>query len=195
MTDSLSLIVNCLTVAFLFAWGAYERISAIRTGKEHPDSAGTDRQSLMILYITILLGYGVGIPVAFTEYGRITGLFPYLSFLGFVVIIAGLAVRLVAKKTLAGQFTYKVKIIDNHRLVTSGIYGRIRHPSYLGQSLIFLGCGIAFSNWIAILFLFLPNFIAALYRISIEEKVLAGHFADRYREYRAKTNALVPWIY
>ncbi len=195
MNDNLMLAIKIVTVVFLVIWGAYERISAIRTGKKHPHSADTDKKSLLLLYAMILPGYGVAIPAAFTDFGRITALFPYLSLTGFAIIIAGLGIRLVAKRTLAGQFTYTVMIIDNHELITSGIYSRVRHPSYLGQSLIFLGCGIAFSNWISILFLFLPNFLAAFYRISIEEKVLLGHFTERYREYMARTKLLIPWIY
>ncbi len=79
--------------------------------------------------------------------------------------------------------------------MTSGIYEYIRHPAYLGQAMIFLGCGIAFSNWISILVLFLPTLIAAHYRISIEEKVLMGHFGDQYGEYMDRTRRLVPGIY
>lgn len=195
MNDNLRLVISAVTVAFLVAWGAYERISAIRTAKKHPHSTDTDKQSLLVLYATILPGYGAGIPAAFTDYGRITALFPYLSFAGFAIIIAGLGIRLLAKRTLAEQFTYTVKIIDKHELITRGIYSRVRHPSYLGQSLIFLGCGIAFSNWISMLLLFLPNFIAAFYRISIEEKVLLEHFGERYRGYMARTKIFIPWIF
>ena len=190
-----SLLINILTVVFLVTWGAYERISAIRKEKKSSSSANRDRNSLIIFYVTIFLGYGVGIPAAFTGYGAIESFFPWLSLAGLLIVALGLAIRLIAIRTLAGQFTYTVKIIDNHRLITTGIYSSIRHPSYLGQSLIFLGCGIAFANWASITFLFLPNFIAALYRISVEEKVLIEHFSDRYRDYIAKTKLLIPGIY
>lgn len=194
MDYTLSAYIKTATILFLFVWGAYERISAVRKGRRHPGADGKDRNSLMIFYLTIFLGYGIGVPVSFTGYGTIEALFPYLSLSGFAVAAAGLAIRLTAIKTLAEHFTYTVKIIDNHRLITSGIYTHIRHPSYLGQSLIFLGCGIALSNWISILFLFLPNFLAALYRISIEEAVLREHFPE-YRDYMRTTKLLIPWMY
>lgn len=189
------LMVNVLTTLFLMAWGAYERTSAIRKEKKNPHSENSDGHSLVIFYSTILLGYGIGIPVSFTGFGSITAAFPCLSAIGFIVIAAGLTIRLIAIRTLAEHFTYTVKIIDNHRLITSGIYKYIRHPSYLGQSMIFLGCGLAFANWISIIFLFLPNFIAALYRISIEEKVLINHFTSQYTEYMEHTKLMIPGIY
>jgi protein-S-isoprenylcysteine O-methyltransferase Ste14 len=190
-----TLTINIINIIFLIVWGAYERISAIKKEKIHYNSTDRDKNSLIIFYFTILLGYGIGIPLSFTNYGKILLFSPYLSILGFVIILIGLSIRLIAIRTLAEQFTYTVKIINNHKLITTGIYKYIRHPSYLGQSLIFLGSGIAFSNWLSILFLFMPNFIAALYRISIEEKVLIDYFSNQYNEYIKRTKLLIPWIY
>jgi len=195
MKNIMPLIINITNITFLIIWGAYERISAIQKEKKHSDSPDRDKSSLFIFYFTIFSGYCIGVPLSFTNYGKITILFPYISFFGFVIILIGLSIRLLAIRTLAEQFTYTVKIISNHKLITSGIYKYIRHPSYLGQSLIFLGSGIVFSNWLSILFLFFPNFLAAIYRISIEEKVLIEHFSDQYKEYINRTKLLMPWIY
>ncbi len=195
MEGSLRLVFNLATTAFLAAWGAYERISAVRTARKHAGSADRDRRSLIVLYVAIWLGYGIGIPAAFTGYGKLVEAFPYLPVAGLPVVLAGLAIRLAAKRALAEQFTYTVRIIDDHRLITSGIYSRIRHPSYLGQSMIFLGCGMAFSNWVSVLILFLPSFVATLYRISVEESVLLEQFPERYGDYMRKTKLLIPWMY
>lgn len=195
MNEILSISFSIITTAFLFLWGAYERISAIKTARAHPSVQDRDRGSLLTYYAAILSGYGVGIPVSFTDFGRIHALFPFVSAAGFVVVAAGLAIRLIAKRTLDAHFTYTVKIIENHRLITGGIYRFIRHPSYLGQSMIFLGCGLAFSNWMAVLFLFVPSFVAGFYRMAVEEKALTGHFADRYRDYMKRTWRLIPFVY
>jgi protein-S-isoprenylcysteine O-methyltransferase Ste14 len=106
-----------------------------------------------------------------------------------------MSIRLIAIKTLNTHFTYAVKILDNHQLITSGIYKYIRHPSYSGQLLIILGSGIAFSNYVSIVIIFIPFFLAVLYRISIEETVLMNYFTDAYLEYRKKTKLLIPWVY
>ncbi len=187
--------LKIITLLFLIIWGAYERISAIIAGKKNSASINRDKGSLVIFYSTIFLGYGVGIPVSFSDYGRIEIWFPYLPITGLIIIIFGLSIRLVAKKTLDKQFTYTVKIIDDHKLIISGIYKYIRHPSYTGQLLIFLGSGIAFANIYSIIFLFIPNLLASFYRISVEEKVLIDHFKDQYTDYMKKTKKLIPLIY
>jgi len=122
-------------------------------------------------------------------------LFPYIAISGFILISSGLYIRLSAKKTLAAQFTYTVKIVEDHKLVVSGIYKYIRHPSYTGQLLIFLGSGLAFSNCYSIAFLFIPNLASSLYRIHVEEKVLIDHFKDRYIDYIKVSKKMIPWIY
>jgi len=195
MAIDLHFLMMCSNTAFLFIWGAWERISAIRKGKQHAETADRDRGSLVILYGTIFLGYGVGIPVAFLGCGRMGAGFPWVSISGFCVILIGLAIRLTAIRTLAKQFTYTVRIVENHELITAGIYRHIRHPSYLGQSLVFLGSGLAFANWLSLAFLFVPIFLASFYRISVEEKVLSDYFGLHYAEYAAKTWRMIPWVY
>jgi len=188
-------IIKFITISFLFMWGTYDSYSAFRKGKKYSHIENRDKNSMTIMYITIFLGYGVGIPISFTDYGTIESYYPYVSFVGFLIIIAGMSIRLIAIKTLNTHFTYAVKILDNHQLITSGIYKYIRHPSYSGQLLIILGSGIAFSNYVSIVIIFIPFFLAVLYRISIEETVLMNYFTDAYLEYRKKTKLLIPWVY
>ena len=189
------LIINIVNIIFLISWGAYERISAIKKNKKADTVKDTDRNSLALFYTTIFLGYGVGIPVAFAHTGHIHAFSPYMSFIGFFIIISGLSIRLIAIKTLADQFTYTVKIINDHELIISGIYKYIRHPSYLGQCLIFFGAGLAFANWISFGFLFVPVLIATIYRIHIEEKSLIDHFSSRYVDYMRRSKRLIPFVY
>ncbi len=188
-------IIRIATVLFMVLWGAYERISAIVKGRRHAQAPDSDRKSLGLLYASILLGYGFGIPLAFTGYGAVPSSLGFVSWGGLVLIASGLVIRLIAIRTLAEQFTYTVKIVDNHRLITSGIYRHIRHPSYLGQALIFLGCGMALANWISLLLLFVPVIPATLYRIAVEERVLKEHFPDQYADYAGRTGLLIPRVH
>jgi protein-S-isoprenylcysteine O-methyltransferase Ste14 len=87
-----------------------------------------------------------------------------------------------------------VAIQPGHTLVTSGIYGVIRHPSYLGLLISALGWGMAFRSWVGVLFtfLFIPPLLA---RIRAEERLLASHFGAEYEAYRARTSRLLPGIF
>ena len=93
------------------------------------------------------------------------------------------------------MFTVDVSIQENHKIVISGIYKTIRHPAYLGSLLSFLGIGIALVNWLSIIFIFIPIFIAFNYRIKVEEKVLIEEFGEEYLNYSNNTYRLFPGIY
>ena len=52
---------------------------------------------------------------------------------------------------LGRRFSGLVAIQPDHRLVTGGIYGVIRHPSYLGLFVNALGWGLAFRAGVGVL--------------------------------------------
>ena len=87
------------------------------------------------------------------------------------------------------------RMVTTHdRLVTDGIYGVIRHPSYLGLLLTSLGWGLAFRSGVGLL-LTLATTIVVLGRISAEERLLGSHFGAEYEAYRRHTARLIPGIY
>ena len=92
------------------------------------------------------------------------------------------------------RFSGLVAIQPGHRLVTSGVYGVIRHPSYLGLLISSLGWGLAFRSgigvWLAALLV--PPLLA---RIKAEERLLRSQFGSEYDAYRARTSRLVPGVY
>ena len=87
-----------------------------------------------------------------------------------------------------------VAIQPGHRLVTTGIYGLIRHPSYLGLLVTVLGWGLAFRAGVGVIIaaLMLPVVIA---RIESEERLLSETFGAEYEAYRARSWRLVPYVY
>jgi protein-S-isoprenylcysteine O-methyltransferase Ste14 len=87
-----------------------------------------------------------------------------------------------------------VAIQPGHTLVTGGIYGVIRHPSYLGLLVGSLGWALAFRSALGVLLtaLLIPPLLA---RIAAEERLLRTQFGDEYDAYRRRTSRLVPGIY
>lgn len=81
-------------------------------------------------------------------------------------------------------------IQKKHQLVQKGSYKIIRHPSYTGALIGFLGIGISTNNWINVVIFFCAMTIFYVYRIPVEEKALLSHFGDEYREYQKKTYKL-----
>lgn len=82
---------------------------------------------------------------------------------------------------------------ESRKLVTSGPYSMIRHPLYLGEQIALAGVALmTTSPWAVAAIVF--QFCCQLYRMSYEEKVLAGSFPE-YEAYMTETDRLIPWLY
>lgn len=118
-----------------------------------------------------------------------------LQYLGLSLIMFGMIVRWVAIIKLKSMFTVDVSIQQDHKIVKNGLYKSIRHPAYLGSLISFFGLGISLVNWISLILVFVPVFLAFNYRIRIEEKVLIEEFGEEYLNYSKDTYRLMPGIY
>lgn len=193
-------VLGYLTIGLCVVWLLMERLSSI--GKASAKrSEGSDRLSFYIFWAAIIVSIAVGVSLKLVlesnqnGLGRIALLSPYFGYIGCLVIVLGLITRLIAIRTLGKQFTYKVSIVDDHRIVDTGIYGLVRHPSYLGTLVCLLGLGLALENWLSLLIVFVLPLIAISYRISVEEQVLLIHFGKEYGDYSKRTKRLIPGIY
>lgn len=117
-----------------------------------------------------------------------------LRWLGVALFAAGGVLRLWPVFVLGHRFSGLVAIQPGHTLVTSGIYGVVRHPSYLGLLVNSLGWGLAFRSGVGVLLtvLLIPPLLA---RIRAEEKLLRAQFGTEYEAYRARTARLIPGLY
>jgi protein-S-isoprenylcysteine O-methyltransferase Ste14 len=117
-----------------------------------------------------------------------------MRWLGVVLFAAGGALRLWPVFVLGRRFSGLVAIQPGHTLVTTGIYGVIRHPSYLGLLVNSLGWGLAFRSGVGLLLtaLMIPPLVA---RISAEDRLLQTQFGEEYEVYRTRTSRLIPGLY
>lgn len=118
-----------------------------------------------------------------------------LAPIGVGVCALGLFVRYAAIFHLGRLFTWRVTILDGHRLHTSGLFQVVRHPSYAGGILAMVGAALAFGSWGALLFFVCTHVPVIVHRILVEEKVLASTFGEAWRHYSARTARLVPFIW
>lgn len=114
---------------------------------------------------------------------------------GLGVLAAGVVLRVWAIVTLGRLFKFVVVIQDGHRVVASGPYRLIRHPSYTGALVGFLGVGIALDSWLSVLALVLIPLLAIGVRIRVEETELARALGEEYRAYARRTRRLVPGLW
>ena len=159
------------------------------------DAARKDRHSLTVLWMVIGLSIFLGIwlsramPDARLPWPQQT----YL--IGLAVFVLGLLLRWWSIITLGRFFTVQVAIASDHRLIESGPYRVLRHPSYTGALLELLGFALCIGNWLGLMVMFLPVLAAFGWRIHVEEIALGEAFGDAWREYVRRTWRLLPLIY
>jgi len=113
--------------------------------------------------------------------------------LGFAVFAMGGILALSAVRHLGKHFVVQIVVAQEHRLVTSGPYARIRHPAYTAAILLSVGAGLFFLNLV-----FLANLAIvaglAVYRARLEERLLSSPqgFGLQYRAYVARTGRFFP---
>jgi protein-S-isoprenylcysteine O-methyltransferase len=191
----LVLVFSRLSLPFLL--GMLYGVSEIFLGMTRRSGSGTlsrDRRSLVLLWIVIGLSIFLAQLALSTSVGRL----PHpraCSLLGLFLFAAGISLRWYAIIYLGRFFTVDVAIAPEHEVIDSGPYRWIRHPSYTGAILAFVGFGLLLRNWLALLCLILPIAAAFLWRIHVEEHVLSDALGDRYRAYMRRTKRLLPFIY
>jgi protein-S-isoprenylcysteine O-methyltransferase Ste14 len=117
-----------------------------------------------------------------------------VRWIGVLLYTAGGVLRLAPVFVLGRRFSGLVAIQPEHRLVTSGLYRVIRHPSYLGLFVLTLGWGLAFRSGVGVIIAVLM-LVVVLARIKAEERLLSETFGAEYDAYRARTWRLAPYVY
>lgn len=154
-----------------------------------------DRGSLRLIWVAIAVGIFGGIKLLAVVAARIPLPISWLHGTALVLLVAGLAIRWAAILTLGKFFTTSVTIHQDHRIIRAGLFRRIRHPSYSGALLAFIGLAIAFGNWLSIAAILLPICAAFLNRIRVEEAAMAEAFGEDYIDYRKSTRCLIPGVF
>jgi protein-S-isoprenylcysteine O-methyltransferase len=160
------------------------------------DGARADRGSLALLWVVIALSVNAGFVLALNA-PRLHwwGFEGPAAILGVLVFVAGLVLRWYSIVYLGRFFTVNVAIAKDHQLIDQGPYRRVRHPSYTGALLTFLGIGVCLANGAALAAILLPTFLVFRRRMNIEEQALLAGLGETYREYMARTWRLVPRLY
>ncbi len=115
--------------------------------------------------------------------------------IGLTAMVGGLALRLAAIRTLGRFFTSDVRILPDQRLLTDGVYAHVRHPSYTGAWMGFMGCAVFLGAPIGATVIGVALLAAYVYRIHVEEQALLRAFGDEYRTYQARSRRLIPRLW
>jgi protein-S-isoprenylcysteine O-methyltransferase Ste14 len=160
-------------------------------------SAGTreDRSNRWVILAFSIIGLLLAFFPAYTDRENFWAIdSDAIRWVGLVLFAVGGALRIWPVYVLGNRFSGLVAIQPGHTLVTSGVYGVIRHPSYLGLLVNSLGWSLAFRSLVGVLLTALL-LVPLLARINAEERLLKAHFGAEYEAYRSRTSRLIPGLY
>jgi protein-S-isoprenylcysteine O-methyltransferase Ste14 len=180
----------------VLVWRVMETFVDIRSRRSlRKNPRRQDNGSFIILTALILLGLLIGTLWAFNvPMTTITDSRFFLFWLGILLFYLGIALRLYAINTLGDFFTTKVATSTNQRVIETGPYHLIRHPSYTGFLLTLLGYSLCLTNWVSSLVIVGCALLGFSYRIRVEERVLIAQLGQPYLEYMQHTKRLIPFV-
>lgn len=108
-----------------------------------------------------------------------------------VAVALGLGMLVVIQNSHAAA---TVRVEADQKVISTGLYGLVRHPMYTGNVIMLVGIPLALGSYWGLLFL-IPGLIVLAVRIRDEEKLLQEEL-DGYREYTQKVRyRLVPCMW
>lgn len=163
--------------------------------RSRDDSIDADRRSLRVLWITNTVVVFAGIVASYRMPQAAIGAARPLFWIGTTLFAAGLVLRWYSIYYLGRYFTVNVAIHSRHEVIDTGPYRLIRHPSYAGALLAFLGLALCLDNWVSLVVVIVPTMLAFNRRMNVEEHALANALGTPYTSYMRRTKRLVPRIY
>jgi protein-S-isoprenylcysteine O-methyltransferase Ste14 len=157
--------------------------------------AKTDKGSTGIIVLASWIGMFAGFGVA--------GMQPFVLLrgqkiwfaAGLAIMLAGTALRRHCWRVLGKHFTGDVKAAADQPVIEDGAYRWVRHPSYTGGILMYLGTGLALTDWLSVVIIVGSGMLAYWYRVRVEERALLGHIGSRYEDYMRRTKRFVPFVF
>lgn len=185
------LIWVALVASFVFWHFVEARLGAFeRTKGDKPRE-----RSLIAIGVLMLASYVAAVLASVNGLATIDGNAWWPVVLGFALLWSGLALRSWSIHTLGRFFELTVVVQEDHRVIESGPYRVLRHPSYSGILLATIGVGLVEGDWVSLAIMLLGPLAAFVLRIRIEERTLISELGEEYVAYSQRTARLLPGVY
>ncbi len=190
--------VSLYGVVFWVLWAAVflPEFIFVRKQRRQRSAAPQDRGSVRV----IMIGNSIGSSVAFL----CALMLPRATILthrravfwtGIGVMFVGGILRRHCFRVLGASFKAVVDVGPDQAIVERGAYRFVRHPSYAAAILLFVGIGLALTNWVSLFVLVVMAIAVYGYRIHVEEAALLATLGEPYRDYMARTRRIVPFVW
>jgi protein-S-isoprenylcysteine O-methyltransferase Ste14 len=114
--------------------------------------------------------------------------------IGTMLTWVGIGIALWARFHLGQYWSARITLKEDHQLIRTGPYARLRHPIYTGLDLAAIGSAIAIDRWRCVLgvCLIITGYVIKAKR---EESLLAGQFGEAFQEHSRQTGFLLPRLW
>jgi protein-S-isoprenylcysteine O-methyltransferase Ste14 len=164
--------------------------------RRNRDGTPTDQGSLYVVIASVVVGLLGGFALAVKAPGASIAQARWAFFVaGLALMITGVVIRQWAVITLGRFFTVDVRVHSGQTVVERGPYRWVRHPSYTGMILTFVGLGLALGNWASLAVLVVVPTAGLVVRIHYEERALGDGLGEPYRRYAATHARLLPGVW
>jgi protein-S-isoprenylcysteine O-methyltransferase Ste14 len=170
---------------------AYWAVGALKTRRTASQESFASRYGILFLEI-------VGFVLLFSEEAEIgilgQRIIPHgvaLGSIGVAMTWAGIAIALWARWHLGQYWSARITIKEDHKLIRTGPYARLRHPIYTGLDLAAIGSALTIDRWRCLLGVCL---IVTGYWIKArrEERMLTAQFGEAFTQHCQETGFLLP---
>ena len=142
---------------------------------------------------------------------------PATYLVGLALTIVGAIIRVLSYKALGSDFNAILSLRSDHKLAIHSVYSIVRHPSYSGFCLVFVGSvmcqlgpgsfwdstleefgGQRVKHWVGGLYAVLQVLpvLAMFPRMRLEDEVLRKAFGKQWEDWAAKTRyKLAPYVF
>ena len=117
----------------------------------------------------------------------------WLRWLGFIIGLLSIALMIWIELELGRQFSPQLQLRQEHQLITSGPYSRVRHPLYTALDAFGLSLALVSANGFFVLF-FILSLLGLTLRVPKEERMMLDQFGDQYRTYMQHTGRYFPKV-
>jgi len=142
--------------------------------------------SMLSLVALILAVFQIGTMEYLDEYSLI-------RYIGLAVYLIFSWIQVWSFKSLGDNYSQDIMIKKNHELITNGPFKIIRHPQYLCQIVLDLGATAATFSYLVGIFALIEIPIYIM-RASLEDKLLAKYFSEKFSDYKKKSGFMFPFI-
>lgn len=198
MKIALNFLPTLVFVIVMICWFVFAGTFLLRKRPPSPPDRKREPGSLFgvaLQGVSYGIVWGVRRPMFTPIVSRSEALAIAASVVAICAAIGSVWLVTAAVNTLGKEWSLTARLVEGHKLATSGAYAYVRHPIYTGMLGMLIATGLALSHWLALLAALAVFLIGTRIRVLREEKLLREAFGADFEDYARRVRAIVPGVY